>query len=76
MGRLLFFLLLGVSIYLLARRLGGNRTTAEPDRASTRMVRCHRCNTFIPESDALTAGGNNYCSRAHLEADLADADEQ
>ncbi len=32
-----------------------------------RMVRCARCGTFVPESRAVRAGGETYCSDEHAE---------
>ncbi len=32
-----------------------------------RMVRCHYCKVFLPESEALTERGNNFCCHEHRE---------
>ncbi|AHB04324.1 MULTISPECIES: PP0621 family protein [Pandoraea] len=37
-----------------------------------RMVRCSECDTYLPESDAVSgADGKHFCSGAHRDAYLA-----
>lgn len=52
---------------LLARLL---RSGTAPERRSgnapvTRMIRCARCGTFVPEGEAVVDGGLEYCSDEH-----------
>jgi uncharacterized protein len=72
MGRLLFWILLGIVAWAgmkhwtrvgvrRGRREGGSESAAES------MVRCEVCGLNVPESDALSRGGRWFCSREHLE---------
>ena len=76
MGRVLFWLLLGVVVYAVLRSLGragrgagsGVGSGAAPGRApapSEDMVRCRVCGLNVPKSDALAAGPDWYCSDEH-----------
>lgn len=70
MGRILFFLLLGVAAYVAFRvwRTGPRRDTAAGNPAkdaSESMVRCAHCNLNLPRSEALAESGRWYCSEAH-----------
>jgi uncharacterized protein len=47
-------------------RAGGVRP-----RQITRMLRCQRCGTYVPESEAITSRGKTYCCEAHRREDLA-----
>ncbi len=40
-----------------------------PPRRIPRMLRCDRCGTYIPESEAITHRGKTYCCEAHLRED-------
>ena len=69
MGRLLFWILLGVIAWAVMKnwtRAGVRRQRPEAP-AAERMVRCEACGLNVPESDALTRGGRWFCSREHLE---------
>jgi len=71
MSRLLFFLLLGLAVYLLLTR-GRRRGAAPPPRSETRaesMVACARCGLHLPLSESLEAGGRRYCCREHARRD-------
>ena len=68
MGRLLFWLLLGVVVYAVLRAWGRAGTRAAPGRPpapSEDMVRCQVCGLNMPKSDALAAGPAWYCSEEH-----------
>ena len=76
MGRLLILLLLGVVVawWLLgraARIRGGDPTradeTGKPDtaRSSQDMVQCAHCGVHLPRPEALSEGGELYCSESH-----------
>jgi uncharacterized protein len=71
MGRILFFVLLGVGLYVAFRiwRSGKVRDAAatgpRPADAIESMVRCAHCGLNVPQSEALEAGGRWFCSEAH-----------
>jgi uncharacterized protein len=71
MGRILFFLLLAVGLYVAIRLWGGGRTRGDGSAASRpavkgeEMVRCDRCGLNVPESEAIRDTGKWYCSDAH-----------
>jgi hypothetical protein len=76
MGRVLFFLLLGVAIYVgytwwLRQKRDARRRAAEQMQAAETMVRCEVCGVNLPQSDALpgpAAEGATprwYCGQAH-----------
>jgi hypothetical protein len=71
MGRIGFFVLLAVALYVAyrlwvagRRRRGGRGAAAPPARGET-MVRCDHCGLNVPQSEALGQGGKWYCSDAH-----------
>jgi uncharacterized protein len=72
MGRLLFFVILGLVVYFAFRawrsgrrslpgtaKPGPERSTAEP------MVRCAHCGLNVPRSEALADADRWFCSDAH-----------
>jgi len=71
MGRILFFVVLGVGLYVAFRiwRGGQQRGGATPaprqPTAGEEMVRCRHCGLNIPRSEALAEGGRWYCSEDH-----------
>ena len=73
MGRILFFVVLGVGLYVAFRiwragqqRDGANRAAGSPPAAGEAMVRCDRCGLNVPRSEALAEGDRWYCSEDHL----------
>jgi uncharacterized protein len=71
MGRILFFVVLGVGLYVAFRIWRGNQqrsTAAAPPKAAAAgevMVRCHHCGLNVPRSEALATGDHWYCSEDH-----------
>ncbi|HEX7155633.1 MAG TPA: PP0621 family protein [Burkholderiaceae bacterium] len=69
MGRLLFWLLLGVVVYAVLKawaRPGGSRAApGGPAERSEDMVRCQVCGLNTPKSEALAVGSAWYCSEEH-----------
>jgi len=71
MGRILFFLLLGVALYVGFRiwRSGQKRNAdsarASPGGASEPMTRCAHCGLNVPRSEAIGDAGRWYCSESH-----------
>ena len=69
MVRILFWIVLGVVVYAVARswsRVGARRTRAA-DRPSEPIVTCAACGLNVPQSEAHARGSQWYCSREHLE---------
>jgi uncharacterized protein len=77
MGRILFFVFLGVGLYIAFRIWHGARQDRsgtrppEPSSPGETMVRCVHCGLNVPKSEALADGGRWFCSEAHrrLECD-------
>lgn len=69
MGRILFFLLLGIGLYFAFRLWAAKRRRDEigatTPAAAEPMVRCGHCGLNVPQSEALADGGTWYCSDAH-----------
>ncbi len=68
MGKLLFFALVGVLVYLYfkstQRRQSLGAGAARPDEVED-MVRCAHCRVNLPRSEAILARGEFYCSPEH-----------
>lgn len=69
MGRVLFFVLLGIAVYLLWRsmqRRGKDRSrdTAGPG-APQAMVSCAKCGLHVPRHEALPLGERYFCCEEH-----------
>ena len=72
MGRILFFIALGVGLYVAFRiwrtgqgRGGAKRAPGAPAAGGEAMVRCDRCGLNVPRSEALAEGDRWYCSEDH-----------
>jgi len=70
LGKILFWILLGLGIYLLYRASKRrNQRHAEDRRASAPevedMVRCEVCQVNLPRSEAILTHGHFYCCEAH-----------
>jgi hypothetical protein len=74
MGRILFFLLLALAIYvgwrlLRSQRPGGAGGGSGPARGPEAMVRCEVCGLNVPQSEALAAPGSTpqrwFCCEQH-----------
>jgi uncharacterized protein len=71
MGRILFFVLLGIAAYVayrwwrVSQRIGERRTDTAARSRSEAMVRCDVCGLNVPQSEALAAGDRWYCSEVH-----------
>jgi len=69
MGRLLFFVLLVIAVYLIVRSLFP-KARNHPDQIEAQLLRrCRVCGTFVPKSTAVEANGAVYCSATHRDAD-------
>ena len=77
MGRVLFFVLLGIAVYVAFRflRVAQRRTDGaaggDSAGASEPMISCAHCGLNVPRSEAVAADGRWYCSESHrrLESD-------
>ena len=69
MLRLLLLLLAAFAAAFAARLLLGRRAApgADPGTRKSLMLKCEHCQVYVPESEAVRAGGHVYCSTAHLE---------
>lgn len=67
MGRLLFFLLIGLLVWIFVRHVGrvAARREAQAQRAAARepeaMVACARCGVNLPRSEAREEDGRLVC---------------
>ncbi|MGD9786710.1 MAG: PP0621 family protein [Sulfuricellaceae bacterium] len=65
MGKLLFFGLLALLVYLLLKKGQGASRTAAPPKVAEDMVRCARCGVHLPRSESILSGGEFYCCEQH-----------
>lgn len=69
MGRILFFVLLAVAIYLLWRSLqrrdGTSRASERDERLPQAMVSCATCGLHVPRQEALMLGDRYFCCEEH-----------
>jgi uncharacterized protein len=70
MGRILFFLLLAIVIYVVWRsfqRRGASRaaTGSETPRVPQAMVSCATCGLHVPRQEALLLGDRYFCCEEH-----------
>lgn len=71
MGRILFWVLLGLAVYALWRWFSIKQRARERARPQARsptgelMVSCDVCRLNVPQSEALSANGRWYCCDEH-----------
>lgn len=71
MGRILFFVLLAIAVYVGWQwlRRQSLRNAAKPSGAEApaaqAMVSCAACGLYLPRSDALPAGERFFCCEEH-----------
>lgn len=65
MGKLLFFGLLALVVYLLLRKGQREQRIEQSAKAPENMVRCARCGVHLPRSESILSGGQFYCSEEH-----------
>jgi uncharacterized protein len=72
MGRVLFFLLLAVAVYLLWRSLRRDPSPRDPaprpgsaERSPQAMVSCATCGLHVPRQEALPLGDRYFCCEEH-----------
>lgn len=67
--RVLFIILTLWAIYIILRRYLARPSKPDHKReniAADNMVQCKVCNTYLPETEALSKDGDFFCSEAHL----------
>jgi len=75
MGRIWFFVVLAVGLYVAyrlwaaGRRRGDKSGAPQPPAKGENMVRCDHCSLNVPQSEALSQAGKWYCSDAHRRLD-------
>lgn len=69
MGRILFFLLLAVAIYMVWRWMqrsdSVSRASHTDQRAPQAMVSCATCGLHVPRQEALALGDRFFCCEEH-----------
>ncbi|HXF45405.1 MAG TPA: PP0621 family protein [Burkholderiaceae bacterium] len=69
MGRILFWVLLGLAVYALWRwfaiKQRARARTQERSSTGEAMVSCDVCRLNVPQSEALSANGRWYCCDEH-----------
>jgi uncharacterized protein len=74
MGQLLRILIIvavvWLAIHLVRRALAQRRARQDEEPAGQipRMLPCAHCGVYVPESQAVFAGGKHYCSEEHSRA--------
>ncbi len=66
--RLLLIILALWALYIIVRRYLSRAKESDrrrENKAADNMVQCKVCNTYLPESEALTKDGVFFCSEAH-----------
>ena len=71
MGRLLFFALLVLAIYLIVRSmLPAPKDQSEAEKlASQQLQPCAHCGIYVSDADAVRSRGKTYCGEEHRDAD-------
>lgn len=75
MGRIVFFVVLAVGIYVAFRlwRSAKRRDSGAAQRreaSAESMIRCEHCGLNVPKSEAIGDAGRWYCSENHRRLDL------
>jgi uncharacterized protein len=70
MGRILFFLLLALVVYVAWRAMqkrGGHRSSTDREQQQTpqAMVSCATCGLHLPRQEALALGDRYFCCEEH-----------
>jgi hypothetical protein len=65
MGKLLFFVLVALAVYLIVKKGTRSLPPKEPKREVEDMVRCARCGVHLPRSESVMSGGEFYCGEEH-----------
>lgn len=69
MGRILFFLLLAIAVYMLWRSMQRRDkkppSTGTGQRAPQAMVSCATCGLHVPRQEALPLGDRFFCCEEH-----------
>jgi uncharacterized protein len=68
MGRVLFFVLLALAVYLFWRsvqRRGAARPSSGKEQTPQVMVSCATCGLHVPRQEALLLGERYFCCEEH-----------
>lgn len=68
MGRVLFFVLLALAVYLFWRsvqRRGAARPPSGNEQTPQAMVSCATCGLHVPRQEALLLGERYFCCEEH-----------
>lgn len=68
MGRIIFFVLLGLAIYVAWRWVQRSSLPSRPrppELDAQAMVSCAKCGLHVPRIEALPAGERYYCCEDH-----------
>lgn len=67
---LLILVAIGLVVMFLKRlAVGAGFPGQRKQNKVDRMVQCHQCGVYLPEADAIKAGGNYFCSQQHRQDD-------
>ncbi len=68
LARLILLFLLGAVVVMVVRRLKVT-ASAPRKRASidAQTVRCAHCQVYLPSTEAISHGGQHFCSPAHVD---------
>jgi uncharacterized protein len=67
-GKYLLIVLIAVVVYLIVRgfrRPTGSTVNSAKGPEGERMVSCSHCGVFLPQSEAVTSGGQHFCCDEH-----------
>ena len=62
---LIYALGIALIVWILLRRGRERSVTKKPGTKVGNMVRCARCGTYVPLSEAIKHGDSYYCCDAH-----------
>ncbi len=77
MGRILFFVLFALLVYIAVRRFLAKYTRADDDSreevrprsakkiSGEKMVQCEHCGVYVSEAECVMKGGHYFCCSDH-----------
>ncbi len=76
MGRILFFVLFALLVYVAIRRIFAKHVRDDDSReeikpkstkkiSGEKMVQCEHCGVYVSESECVKKGGHYFCSDDH-----------
>ncbi len=68
LARLILLVLIGVIVVMVMRRLKVAASAPRKKAAiDAQTVRCAHCQIYFPSNEAISRGGQHYCSAAHAD---------